>query len=60
MFDTVLEVLVLMEPDGTVVELNRKEEGWRAKNTREAVGRKVWDAPTLSLPAARAADRSAR
>jgi PAS domain S-box-containing protein len=48
-FDTVLEVLVLMEPDGTVVELNRKEAGWRATNARDGVGRKVWDAPTFEL-----------
>ena len=48
-FDTVLEVLVLMEPDGTVVELNRKEAPWRAENAREAVGRKIWDAPTLRM-----------
>jgi PAS domain S-box-containing protein len=48
-FDTVLEVLVLMEPDGTVVELNRKEAPWRAVNPREAVGRKIWDAPTLQM-----------
>ena len=34
MFDTVLEVLVLMEPDGTVDELNRKEAPWRAANAR--------------------------
>jgi PAS domain S-box-containing protein len=46
-FDTVLEVLVLMEPDGTVVELNRKNAPWRARNAREAVGTKIWDAPTL-------------
>ena len=49
MFDTVLEVLVLMEPDGTIVELNRKEAGWRAQNARDGVGRKVWDAPTFEL-----------
>jgi PAS domain S-box-containing protein len=48
-FDTVLEVLVLMEPDGTVVELNRKQAGWRAANAREAVGQKIWDAPTLAV-----------
>jgi len=48
-FDTVLEVLVLMEPDGTIVELNRKQAHWRAQNAREAVGRKVWDAPTFEL-----------
>jgi len=48
-FDTVLEVLVLMEPDGTVVELNRKDAPWRAANAREAVGKKLWDAPTLKM-----------
>ncbi len=48
-FDTVLEVLVLMEPDGTVVELNRKEAPWRAPETRGAIGKKIWDAPTLAL-----------
>jgi PAS domain S-box-containing protein len=46
-FDTVLEVLVLMEPDGTVVELNRKQAPWRARNAREGVGSKIWDTPTL-------------
>jgi PAS domain S-box-containing protein len=45
-FDAVLEVLVLMEPDGTIVELNRKEAPWRHKNPREAVGSKIWEAPT--------------
>jgi PAS domain S-box-containing protein len=48
-FDTVLEVLVLMEPVGTVVELNRKEAPWRHKEPREAVGKKLWDAPTLQM-----------
>ncbi len=48
-FDTVLEVLVLMEPDGTVVEVNRKEAHWRATNTRDAIGKKIWDAPTFEL-----------
>jgi PAS domain S-box-containing protein len=48
-FDTVLEVLVLMEPDGTIVELNRKEAPWRADEPRQAIGRKIWDAPTLNL-----------
>ena len=46
-FDTVLEVLVLMDPDGTIVELNRKQAPWRARNAREAIGTKIWDAPTL-------------
>ena len=48
-FDTVLEVLVLMQPDGTVVELNRKDAAWRAGDFRNAVGRKIWDAPTLQM-----------
>ena len=48
-FDTVLEVLVLMEPDGTVVELNRKRAAWRAEDPRRAVGQKIWDAPTLAV-----------
>ena len=48
-FDTVLEVLVLMEPDGTVVELNRKQASWRAPNPRDSIGGKVWDAPTFGL-----------
>ena len=48
-FDTILEVLVLMEPDGTVVELNRKHASWRAPNARDAIGRKVWDAPTFEI-----------
>ena len=46
-FDAVLEVLVLLEPDGTVIELNSKEATWRAKNARDAVGRKIWETPTL-------------
>ena len=48
-FDTVLEVLVLMEPDGTVVELNRKDAPWRANNFRDAHGTKIWEAPTLKM-----------
>jgi len=48
-FDTVLEVLVLMDPTGTIVELNKKDAPWRAQNHQEAVGRKIWDAPTLRM-----------
>ncbi|WP_310468224.1 PAS domain S-box protein [Sphingomonas sp.] len=46
-FDTVLEVLVLLEPDGTIVQLNRKQAVWRDANPNSALGRKIWDAPTL-------------
>ena len=54
-FDTVLEVLVLMEPDGTVVEVNSKTASWRAVNTRDAIGRKIWDGPTFRMYAQHAA-----
>jgi len=47
-FDAVLEVLCLLTPDGTIVEMNSKDAAWRAKNAREALGRKIWDAPTLA------------
>ena len=46
-FETVLEVLVLLEPDGTIIELNRKEAVWRAEDPRRAIGVKIWEAPTL-------------
>ena len=46
-FDAVLEVLCLLTPDGTIVEMNSKEAGWRAENARDAIGGKIWDAPTL-------------
>ncbi|MEO6579550.1 MAG: PAS domain S-box protein [Sphingomicrobium sp.] len=46
-FDTVLEVLVLLKPDGTIVELNRKSASWRHPDPREAVGRKIWESPTM-------------
>ena len=46
-FETVLEVLVLLKPDGTIIELNRKEAVWRAEDPRRAIGLKIWDSPTL-------------
>ena len=46
-FETVLEVLVLLKPDGTIVELNRKDAVWRHPQYEEALGCKIWDAPTL-------------
>lgn len=46
-FDSVREVVVLLEPDGTVLQLNRTQANWRDADTAEAVGRKLWDGPTL-------------
>ena len=48
-FDTVLEVLVLTEPDGTVVELNSKQASWRAVTARDSIGGKIWEGPTFTL-----------
>jgi PAS domain S-box-containing protein len=46
-FDTVLEVIVLLTPDGTIVELNQTRAVWRDDDPRRAIGRKIWDSPTL-------------
>ena len=47
-FDTVLEVIVLLKPDGTIVEMNQTKTVWRDGDPRRAIGAKIWDAPTLS------------
>jgi len=46
-FDTVLEVIVLLRPDGTIVELNQTKAVWRDAEPRKSVGKKIWDAATL-------------
>ena len=46
-FDAVMEIIVLLEPDGTVVEVNSTEASWRDPEPRTAIGRKLWEAPTL-------------
>ena len=46
-FDAVLEVLVLMDTEGTILQLNRKREVWRHPSGHESIGKKIWDAPTL-------------
>ena len=46
-FDTVLEVIVLLDPEGTVVEMNRTKTSWRAPDPTRAIGKKIWDAPTM-------------
>ena len=47
-FDTVMEIIVLLTPDGTVVEVNRTEASWRHPAPRMSIGRKLWEAPTLT------------
>jgi PAS domain S-box-containing protein len=46
-FEAALEVMVLLEPDGTVLAVNNRREVWRHPDPGEAVGAKLWDAPTL-------------
>ncbi len=47
-FEAALEVMVLLEPDGTVLAVNNRREIWRHATPQEAIGKKLWDAPTLS------------
>src|SRR6185295_10331219 len=47
-FEAALEVMVLLEPDGTVIAVNNRRELWRHPNPEESIGSKLWDAPTLS------------
>jgi len=47
-FEAALEVMVLLEPDGTVLAVNNRREVWRHPDPTEAIGHKLWDAPTLT------------
>ena len=46
-FEAALEVMVLLEPDGTVLALNHRREAWRHPVPDEAIGKKFWESPTL-------------
>ena len=46
-FEAALEVMVLLEPDGTVLAVNSRRESWRDPNPDDAIGKKLWDAPTM-------------
>jgi PAS domain S-box-containing protein len=46
-FEAALEVMVLLKPDGTVIAVNNRQESWRHQHPEEAIGQKLWDAPTL-------------
>lgn len=59
-FDTVMEIIVLTKPDGTIVQMNRTKAEWREPNPEAAVGAKLWDSPTvLAFPEHRALVREA-
>jgi PAS domain S-box-containing protein len=46
-FEAALEVMVLLKPDGTVIAVNNRREMWRYEDPSEAIGKKLWDAPTM-------------
>lgn len=46
-FEAALEVMVLLEADGTVLAVNSRRELWRHEQPQDAIGKKLWDAPTL-------------
>jgi PAS domain S-box-containing protein len=46
-FEAALEVMVLLEPDGTVLAVNNRRESWRDPTPDHAIGKKLWDAPTM-------------
>jgi len=46
-FEAALEVMVLLKPDGTVLAVNNRREVWRHPDPSEAIGHKLWDAPTM-------------
>jgi PAS domain S-box-containing protein len=46
-FDSILEVIVLLKPDGTILEINHVQAIWRDPHPQRAVGQKIWDAPTM-------------
>jgi len=46
-FEAALEVMVLLEPDGTVLAVNNRREVWRHPTPSDAIGCKLWDSPTL-------------
>ena len=47
-FDTVMEIIVLLKPDGTVIEVNRTKAAWRDEQARTVIGHPIWTAPTLA------------
>jgi PAS domain S-box-containing protein len=46
-FEAALEIMVLLKPDGTVIAVNNRREAWRHEDPGEAIGQKLWNAPTM-------------
>jgi PAS domain S-box-containing protein len=45
-FNTVQEVVALLAPDGTLVDINNTHAAWRVGPARENVGLKIWESST--------------
>jgi PAS domain S-box-containing protein len=48
-FEAALEVMVLLDPDGSVLAVNNRKESWRHQEPSEAIGKKIWEAPTIAV-----------
>ncbi len=48
-FEAALEVMVLLKPDGTVIAVNNRREAWRHPEPSEAIGTRLWEAPTMRM-----------
>ncbi len=46
-FDSVSTVIVQLQPDGTVIDINRTDVPWRSGDKDQIIGKKLWDSPTL-------------
>jgi PAS domain S-box-containing protein len=46
-FEAALEIMVLLHPDGTVIAVNNRREAWRHHDPAEAIGQRIWHAPTM-------------
>ena len=44
-FNTVQEIVALLTPDGTLVDINDTSADWRVGDAKEGIGRKIWDGP---------------
>ncbi|MEO7504523.1 MAG: PAS domain-containing protein [Sphingomicrobium sp.] len=55
-FDSVSTVIVLLQTDGTVIDVNHAAVPWRDGDQHDLIGKRLWDSPTLdNLPDDRSA-----
>ncbi|MEO5808634.1 MAG: PAS domain-containing protein [Sphingomicrobium sp.] len=46
-FDSVSTVIVQLEPDGTVIDVNRTDVPWRTTSKDQIIGKKLWESPIV-------------